>query len=387
MADAQKGRAGLFLRRTACLLLAATLGGGLAFADDRSQAPAPIIYAKPASTARTVRLDNSIQTPPPAVAPSANAPLTFDQFQGRAPVQEQRVEPAAYGPIVPSFAPAPLAPSNNALQSMKTAPAAGFAAPFAGPPYQIEGRWYVPAHEPNYDEVGVASWYGPGFHAKASATGEEFDQDAFTAAHPTLPLPSLVRVTNLENGRSMVVRLNDRGPFVDDRIIDLSRATAQALGVIDKGTAKVRVQYVGPAPSQANMTLPDAQPPRQAVRVSAPQSAPAVLATEPSPAFDEAPLIPAEPELAGQGRQPVVAAANDKGFFLQAGTFADLGNAHRLRDQMRAFWPAQVEPARIGDSEYFRVMLGPWASREDAEMAKERLAQTGAKSLLIARLD
>ena len=99
-----------------------------------------------------------------------------------------------------------------------------------GNPYQVDGVWYVPAEQPNYDEVGMASWYGDDFHSKLTANGEMFDMNAFSAAHKTLPMPSIVEVTNLENGQKMQVRVNDRGPFVGDRIIDLSRAAANALG-------------------------------------------------------------------------------------------------------------------------------------------------------------
>ncbi|HEX2801218.1 MAG TPA: septal ring lytic transglycosylase RlpA family protein, partial [Phenylobacterium sp.] len=93
-----------------------------------------------------------------------------------------------------------------------------------GAPYQVGGIWYVPKDEPNYDRTGIASWYGDAFHMKATADGEIFDMTAFSAAHTTLPLPSMVEVTNLDNGRKLTVRVNDRGPFVDNRIIDLSRA-------------------------------------------------------------------------------------------------------------------------------------------------------------------
>lgn len=113
-----------------------------------------------------------------------------------------------------------------------------------GKPYDIDGRTYVPAHDPSYVEEGMASWYGPGFHGRDTANGERFDQHALTAAHRTLPLPSMVRVTNLENGKQAILRLNDRGPFKKDRIIDLSRGSAEKLGVIAKGTAFVRVEYL-----------------------------------------------------------------------------------------------------------------------------------------------
>ena len=123
-----------------------------------------------------------------------------------------------------------------------------------GKPYKVRGKWFTPKHEPNYDRTGVASWYGPNFHGRQTANGEIFDQNALSAAHPTLPLPSYVRVTNLENNRSIIVRVNDRGPFASGRVIDLSKRTADILGVIQKGTARVRVRYVGKAPLEGDDT-------------------------------------------------------------------------------------------------------------------------------------
>ncbi len=118
-------------------------------------------------------------------------------------------------------------------------------------PYQVRGRWYQPVDDPGYDEVGMASWYGDRFDGRPTATGEIFDMNALTAAHRTLPLPGLVEVTNLENGRRVVLRVNDRGPFVDGRIIDLSRGAAQELGLLERGVGRVRVRYVGRAPRLA----------------------------------------------------------------------------------------------------------------------------------------
>jgi rare lipoprotein A len=115
-------------------------------------------------------------------------------------------------------------------------------------PYQIRGRWYHPKHEPNYDETGLASWYGSYHHGRPTSTGEGFDMNALTAAHKTLPLPSLVEVTNTANGRRAVLRVNDRGPFVDRRIIDLSKGAAEELGLMARGVGEVRVRYLGPAP-------------------------------------------------------------------------------------------------------------------------------------------
>jgi rare lipoprotein A len=121
-----------------------------------------------------------------------------------------------------------------------------------GEPYTIAGRTYVPAENPNYRAEGVASWYGPDFHGRETANGEIFDMDSLTAAHPTLPLPSYVRVTNLSNSRSVIVRVNDRGPYRSDRVLDVSVRAATALGFYGSGLAPVRVEYVGAAPLEGS---------------------------------------------------------------------------------------------------------------------------------------
>lgn len=110
-----------------------------------------------------------------------------------------------------------------------------------GQPYQINGRTYYPREDFDYDRSGTASWYGSDFHGRRTANGETYDMNAMTAAHPTLPMPTIVRVTNLDNGRSAIVRINDRGPFAEDRIIDMSRAGARELGFENAGLARVRV--------------------------------------------------------------------------------------------------------------------------------------------------
>lgn len=116
-----------------------------------------------------------------------------------------------------------------------------------GKPYKVGGKWYTPKLDEDYDKTGLASWYGPGFHGQSTANGETFDQNALTAAHPTLPLPSYVRVTVLKSGKSAVLRVNDRGPFHRGRIIDVSKGAAKKLGMVRAGSAKVRVEYLGEA--------------------------------------------------------------------------------------------------------------------------------------------
>lgn len=117
-----------------------------------------------------------------------------------------------------------------------------------GRPYKIGGKTYVPMEQPGYKKTGIASWYGDKFHGRLTANGEVYDMNRLTAAHPTLPLPSLVRVTNLANGKKVILRVNDRGPYAHDRIIDLSRRAAEILGTKQGGIQKVRVEYVSPAP-------------------------------------------------------------------------------------------------------------------------------------------
>jgi rare lipoprotein A len=117
-----------------------------------------------------------------------------------------------------------------------------------GRPYELNGRTYVPAEDPNYRNEGIASWYGPDFHGKPTANGETFDMNGISGAHPTLPMPSYLRVTNIANGRSIIVRINDRGPYAKERVTDLSIGAAKALGYYDQGLARVRIEYVGRAP-------------------------------------------------------------------------------------------------------------------------------------------
>lgn len=173
-----------------------------------------------------------------------------------------------------------------------------------GAPYKIGGRWYVPREDAGYDETGVASWYGDDFHGRRTANGEIYDMNALTAAHTTLPLPSYAYVTNLDNGRTVLVRVNDRGPYANDRVIDLSRQTARMLGYEGRGLARVRVRYAGRAPLDGNdvyerrflasqpwynggAVAAGPQPAPYASGYSAPRQAP-VVALQPQPAANSA---------------------------------------------------------------------------------------------------
>jgi rare lipoprotein A len=356
MTGVSKARAGIGAWTvTGAAILAAvfTVGGA---EPSFAQTPAPIVYkASSPVSAPAVRLENRVESLSIAVAPRAPIP-TFATSPNSADAIDLRpgAVKASFGPAAPTATSRVEAP--RSLVSLPV-PAAGFAEPYAGPPYQVAGKWYVPTYEPNYDEVGIASWYGPTFHGKDSASGEVFDEMAMTAAHPTLPIPSLVRVTNLENGKSVIVRLNDRGPFVDDRIIDLSKAAGAALDMHGKGTAKVRVQYVGPAPAEAN-------------------SAPAQVVSQKRDVAVQ-PVAPLARPVQQQQR----------GFFLQAGSFADLGNANALRDRLRPMGPVSIAAVTVNGTEFYRVMVGPWATRDQAEEAQNRFNNAGTKTLVVAKLD
>lgn len=332
-----------------------------------AQTAAPIVYKSPvAAYGAPKSLESRVDPLSLNVAPHAPIPTFFDS----APMDLRPGAPVA------TFGPAPMAATPLAeplpLKTSAVAPRPAtreqqMMTPYAGPAYQVAGRWYVPAHEPNYDEVGIASWYGPTFHGKPSANGETFDENAMTAAHPTLPIPSLVRVTNLENGRSVVVRLNDRGPFVDDRIIDLSKAAGAALDMHAKGTAKVRVQYVGPAPAEGGGGISAAPPAQRQNVVAAPL--PPVVQAAPAPA-----PVRALPQ-----------AGSAQTFYVQAGSFADLANAHQTREKLGRHGQVSIEAATVNGSEFYRVLVGPWGDRGEADAARTRLAGAGTQGVVVSR--
>ena len=227
-------------------------------------------------------------------------------------------------------------------------------------PYQVRGRWYTPKEQPDYEEVGMASWYGDAFNGRPTSTGERFDMHALTAAHKTLPLPGLVEVTNLENGRRLVVRINDRGPFVDSRIIDLSREAASELGMLSQGVGRVRVRYLGRAPQQDGGTM---------LRASAPMPRGAVPASPPVSPRVSAPVIAPSP----------VAVAEVTTFWVQAGSFSDQVEAGRIADSLSGWVRADRGAGR------FNVVVGPWDSANAAEAARQSVVARGyAGALLIS---
>jgi rare lipoprotein A len=277
-----------------------------------------------------------------------------------------------------------------------------------GKPYLIDGVWYYPAVDYNYTETGIASWYGPDFHGLATANGETYDMNALTAAHRTLPMPSMVRVTNLDNGRQIALRVNDRGPFANNRIIDVSRRAAQLLGFEQQGTARVRVDIMDAESRQlamlAGVAMPAAQQTAAVGQADAPASpkvtaAPAGAVTEEAlaPPSGTVPAPAAQPAVASKpAPQPIIAtvavpvAAGPQpdgkvtlvpvrrtAMFIQAGAFTNLANATRLRTMLTSFGHAQVVPAYVGTQKYFRVRLGPIGTLAEADTMLSKVVAAG----------
>ncbi|MGZ3273333.1 MAG: septal ring lytic transglycosylase RlpA family protein [Caulobacteraceae bacterium] len=302
-----------------------------------------------------------------------------------------------------------------------------------GQPYQVRGVWYYPKEQPNYDEIGIASWYGEAFHNRYTADGEVFDMSLPSAAHATLPLPSLVEVTNLANGKTLVVRVNDRGPFVDGRIIDLSKDAATELGFVAAGVTKVRVRYVGRASDPGGMAarqviaaapkapaaktapsrlvqladtgapkasadydysaapkrpipysqLAQAQPARAvqtpaptAAAASVPAQAPAyattgalTLASQPLPDVDT--LLAAGPPTRAMPAAPAA-------YELQAGTFATEDSARRFASGLTGGGLPEVQVVHDGAGVVYQVVVHGLASPTDAAAARNEAIALGA---------
>ncbi|HMA00271.1 MAG TPA: septal ring lytic transglycosylase RlpA family protein [Steroidobacteraceae bacterium] len=264
-------------------------------------------------------------------------------------------------------APAPPATASPAAAAPDTAPHSEPRSRRGNPPfYDVFGkRYYVLSSSSAYVERGVASWYGPGFHKVQTSTGEPYDMYAMTAAHKTLPLPAYVRVTNLQNGRSVVVRVNDRGPFVGNRIIDLSYTAASRLDMLRNGTAMVEVRALD-APAAApdpGMTLSSAAAASPAGGRTGPAASAAAAsgaAASGAAASAAAASTAAAPAAAGASAGPPAAAAMTP-LFVQAGAFADPANAERLAAKLRGggYGKIFVRDDLIAGRKMYRVRIGP----------------------------
>ena len=265
----------------------------------------------------------------------------------------------------PSSRPATTIPSGSAVPSVPpdvlsipdAVPRAEPRGTRGNPPfYEVFGkRYYVMAKSEGWTERGTASWYGPGFHSASTSLGEPYDMYAMTAAHKTLPIPCYAEVTNLRNGRKVVVRINDRGPFVGDRIIDLSYTAAAKLDMLLAGTAPVEIRVLTPGRDAAGSALPPAVP-AAPPPVPVPAAPPVTVVNAPAASTPAAPAM-----------------------FIQAGVFADHENARRRVEVLLA---AGVELASLDelprtDRTLHRVRVGPFASVEEFDLAMKHLRELG----------
>ncbi|MGF7147570.1 rare lipoprotein A [Sphingomonas zeicaulis] len=276
-----------------------------------------------------------------------------------------------------------------------------------GAPYQVGGITYMPVDDPDYDMVGLASWYGGEFGGSPTANGERFDPGRMSAAHKTLPLPSYVEVTALDTGRTITVRVNDRGPFAGNRVIDLSQAAARALGIERSGTARVRVRRVYPSerdraalrsggqlamrtdsvparlPTAARAPTPPPQPQARSVPQPAPQPY-RVPTSAPAPQQGQVPIgIPMPPPYSAPSTAmpqaapaPAVAPLPESGgWFVQVGAFSSRERAAMIAGQLGA---------RVSDvGALHRVRLGPYAS---ADAARDGVAKASAAGYADAQI-
>ena len=261
-----------------------------------------------------------------------------------------------------------------------------------GNPYQIAGIWYYPKEQPDYNETGIASWYGTEFHGRLTANGEVFDRNSVSAASPTLPMPVNVRVTNLENGRSLVVRVNDRGPYVNGRVIDLSEHAADLLDYRINGTARVRVTYLG----RADLYGPGLAPPSQETPPDIARAVPAA----PVQTVETMPLAPvmgakvapptqlaslpkpvqhievSRPDAVADGKVIELPVPMATAIYVQAGAFTSPQNAGAVAAKLQSTG-ARIFPGVKDGRPIYRVRVGPFQAVPAADAALAQVQALG----------
>lgn len=259
-----------------------------------------------------------------------------------------------------------------------------------GAPYQIAGVWYYPKDDPFYDETGVASWYGEDFHGKATANGETYDMNSLTAAHRTLPLPTMVRVTNLENGRSIKLRVNDRGPYARGRILDVSRHAAQLLGFQSSGTARVRVEYEGRA-TGSDSHGDDSGVPAAATIQAAPMAPVSAAELAPPPGAQSASRpatgSPTTSSTSGPVARPqagdpdgvvtTMQVPASTQLWIQVGAFSARSNAERLVSGLSGVGRPQISQLFLNGKPLYRVRFGPFSAVEGADAMLDKVIGAG----------
>ena len=253
-----------------------------------------------------------------------------------------------------------------------------------GKPYKINGQWFYPAVDYQYDEIGIASWYGPNFHGKKTANGEIFNQNAISAAHKTLPIPSIVIVTNLENNKKLEIRINDRGPFVRGRIIDLSKKAAEILGIFKSGTAKVRVQINEEKSRKIAMDYDNYE-----VFVSDAGQSEKVLKKEiktnvlNNDEQNKAKLKKTNDQKKEKiSKNEIIKSDkefNNKKMLIQVGAFSDIRNAKKALEKLVNF-KAFIKREFVNEKYFYRVRIGPISSQSVAQNILEKLKNNGLKN-------
>lgn len=251
-----------------------------------------------------------------------------------------------------------------------------------GNSYEIAGVVYQPIERFQHTETGRASWYGPGFHGKLTANGERFDQRAMTAAHPTLQLPSIIRVTNVANGRSVILRVNDRGPYHGGRVLDVSEAAAEALNFKHLGTTKVRIDVLGEESRRVAALARDGASVKklEAVRQNA--------ATRRSTlAKQRAPTPAPSPPIGSRDVQVASATPGGPGgvvgtdaAFVQAGAFGEIANARGVQSKLEGLGPVEIEPTFANGRRLYRVRLGPYTDLDTAESVLRDVVALGVQN-------
>ena len=257
-----------------------------------------------------------------------------------------------------------------------------------GQPYQINGQWYYPREDYSYDETGIASWYGADFHDQPTANGEIYNKNELTAAHKTLPLPSLARVTNLDNGKSIVVRVNDRGPFSGARIIDVSQRASQLLGFESQGTAKVRVQVlsdeskaIADAMRRYGKPVDVADTGVAAAPVTPVSATPLSVTSVQSKTLEPLRTTPETHREMMQTRPLPVAlqlpVTGKTHIFVQAGAFTVPENAERLQQSLTRYGSASISTMVVNGTKFYRVRLGPVTDVAHADALLSKIKQAG----------
>ncbi|MCB9983005.1 MAG: septal ring lytic transglycosylase RlpA family protein [Rhodospirillales bacterium] len=268
-----------------------------------------------------------------------------------------------------------------------------------GTPYKVAGQWYKPRESYSFEQTGTASWYGPKFHGKKTANGETFDKYAVTAAHKTLQMPSLIRVTNLENGRSIVARVNDRGPFSKNRILDVSERGAELLGFKNQGTARVKIQVLSEESRHAAavakqggstrgmevaMNQKGYQTPGRITPTRQPSVQPAVARNANVAPVEVARLEPAPAPRAQMS--PYFETPHNVGpnkLYVQAASFGDEATAQSVANALRNYGQAHVQPAIVNGRNYYRVRIGPLQNKPQANQVLAQLASDGRHDAIV----